>query len=320
VPTRAAGRSFDAYLAAYLRELRARHLSISCEQRAQLVLPRFFAHLKEERVADLRRVTEAHLASFLRRLEAHTTKRGTPLALWSRIAFIDTLRHFFSVLESRRLLLANPARAIVAPRVDRLPRAVLSEREVERLVNTPSLSTARGRRDRAILELLYGTGIRIGECCRLDLPDLDLKEMTLLIRDGKGRKDRLVPVPKRAAMALDVYLREARPELARDPRQAALFLSKYRTRLSYGALKALAGAYAAEARIKTPTSAHVLRHTCATHLLRGGADVRHVQELLGHKWIGTTSLYTRVTVKDLAGVVERAHPRARRGRRKHRTG
>ncbi len=318
MPTRAAARSFDAYLGAYLREMRARHLSVSCQHRAHLILPRLFAHLKEQRITDLRRVTAAHLASFVRRLETHTTKRGTPLALWSRIAFIDTLRHFFRVLESRRLLLLNPARDIVAPRASRLPRAVLSERGVERLINTPSLSTTIGRRDRAILELLYGTGARIGECHRLDLSDLDLKERMLLIRDGKGRKDRVIPVPKRAAMALDVYLKEARPELAHDPRQAALFLSKQGVRLSYTMLRQLVATHAAEARIKTSTSPHVLRHTCATHLLRGGADVRHVQELLGHKWIGTTSLYTRVTVKDLADVVDRAHPRARRGRPRRR--
>jgi integrase/recombinase XerD len=163
-----------------------------------------------------------------------------------------------------------------------------------------------GKRDRAVLELLYGTGLRVGEASRLDVPDLDLREGVLLVRNGKGRKDRVVPVPGRAAAALDVYLLEARPDLARlyDP---ALFLSTFGVRLGAPGMRLMIKKHgrAIGARL-TP---HTLRHTCATHLLRGGADIRHVQELLGHRSLATTALYTRVAIADLRAVIARSHPR-----------
>ena len=311
MPTRAAGSRFDRCLRAYLEALRARHLSIALQRRARNVLPRLFSHLREKRVTDLRSVSEAHLASFVRELGAYRTKRGTPLALWSRIAYIEAVRHFFSFLESRKLLLTNPARGIPVPKADRLPRAVLSEVQAERLVNAPSKYTAVGQRDRAILEMLYGTGIRSGECARLELTDLDLHETSLLVRNGKGRKDRVVPVPARAVLALDLYLREGRPRLLDDPRQRALFLNRYGGALTDKSLRDAVPKRGKEAQITQRVTAHLLRHTCATHLLKRGADVRHVQELLGHKSLETTALYTRVDVADLGAMLRRSHPRER---------
>jgi integrase/recombinase XerD len=172
----------------------------------------------------------------------------------------------------------------------------------------PFPGSVLGKRDRAALETLYGTGIRRGECVRLDLTDLDLGQGVLLVRDGKGRKDRFVPVAGRAALALDLYLRE-RPALVSDPREGALFLSRFGRRLGKVGLAALVARHALAARVSAHP--HALRHACATHLLKGGADVRHVQELLGHKSLQTTALYTRVGVEDLRQVLARCHPRER---------
>ncbi|MCU0293551.1 MAG: tyrosine-type recombinase/integrase [Thermoanaerobaculaceae bacterium] len=170
-----------------------------------------------------------------------------------------------------------------------------------------------GQRDRAILELLYGTGIRSAECRRLDVTDVQLCEATLLVRDGKGRKDRLLPLPGRAAAALELYLSEARPQLVADSREAALFVSVVRPhrRLGPAGLERLVRCYGRNARLPRPVSPHLLRHACATHLLKGGADVHHVQVLLGHRRLDTTALYTRVEISDLQAVVRRAHPRER---------
>jgi integrase/recombinase XerD len=187
-------------------------------------------------------------------------------------------------------------------------------------MHAPSPLSALGRRDRAILETLYGTGIRRGECCRLDLMDLDLSEATLLVRNGKGRKDRLVPVPGRAALALDLYLRETRPDLVRDSREMALFLSREGRRLHPTSLNLLVCKHGRAARIPVRPSVHGLRHACATHLLAGGADVRHVQQLLGHRSLETTAVYTKVDVKDLRTVLARAHPRERMLRHAGRAG
>ncbi len=216
------------------------------------------------------------------------------------------MRRYFSFLASHAYLLRDPAAAIRLPKVRRLPRGVLTERQARRLMAAPFAGSRIGKRDRAILELLYGTGIRLGEAARADVSDLDLRERLLLVRSGKGKKDRVVPVAGRAAVALDAYLIEARAELAKRM-DAALFLSRHGGRLSIVGLRAVVQRHGRA--IGVDVSPHALRHTCATHLLRGGADIRHVQELLGHRSLVTTALYTRVAIGDLRQVLARAHPR-----------
>lgn len=176
-------------------------------------------------------------------------------------------------------------------------------------MNAPNPWMPLGLRDRAILETFYGTGIRLSECLNLQLSDLDLAQGLFLVRNGKGKKDRVLPVPAQAAKALERYLQEARPLLVRDPRIGYLFLSVRGRRLSQTALSEAIYGYGKEAGIPWRVSPHILRHTCATHLIRGGADVRHVQKLLGHEYLDTTAIYTRVAVKDLREVVEKRHPR-----------
>ena len=183
----------------------------------------------------------------------------------------------------------------------------------------PDPHTSRGKRSRAILDLLYGTGIRVGECERLDLADVNLGQGVLFIRDGKGRKDRVVPLLGRAADALDTYLREARPALMKDPREPALFLTRHGTRVRVKTIQYLVRMNAKKAEIPQPLSPHQLRHACATHLLKGGADVRHIQKLLGHQSLDSTAIYTRVAPLDLAKAIETAHPREKNWRpKKHR--
>ena len=170
----------------------------------------------------------------------------------------------------------------------------------------PFPGSSIGKRDRAILELLYGAGIRLGEAVRADVSDLDLRQGLLLVRNGKGKKDRVVPVGGRAALALGTYLADVRPELVKRL-ESALFLSRDGARLSKIGLQAMVKRHGQA--IGLHVSPHTLRHTCATHLLRGGADIRHVQELLGHRSLQTTALYTRVAIEDLRQVLARAHPR-----------
>jgi integrase/recombinase XerD len=208
----------------------------------------------------------------------------------------------------QRLILLDPTAELVVPKASPLPRAVLSLTQARRLMNAPDPNTVLGRRDRAILELLYGTGIRLSECARLDLSDLDLSRGLLLVRDGKGRRDRYVPVTGRATVALDVYLRESRGELVKRA-EAALFLSRQARRLSRVRLPRLVKEHGRRTRVEIST--HSLRHACATHLLRGGADIRHVQALLGHRQLESTAIYTRVEVQDLREVLRRCHPRER---------
>jgi integrase/recombinase XerD len=317
-------RAAEALLERFLEELRRRRYSASLLGQAQQVLPRFFSHLRERHVRDLRGVTEAHVEAYARQLAERPTRYGRPPALATLLIHLALIRRFFGFLRRRRWILTDPTRDVSLPRPDSLPRTVLNHTQARQLMNAslrfhgrwwwPHVET----RDRAILELLYGTGIRRGECVRLDMADLDLLQGELLVRNGKGRKDRLVPIPARAALALDAYLREARPAFVKNYRQAALFTSWLGERLKPVTLVAMLRSRAKAARLPVALSPHVLRHTCATHLLKGGADVRHVQELLGHAHLDSTMRYTRVAVTDLAQVIARSHPRerdwARRGR------
>lgn len=224
---------------------------------------------------------------------------------------------FFRFLVASRLLLADPTRHLeLGRRRPFRPANVLTEAEMERLLSAPDVATPIGRRDRAVLELLYSSGLRRAEVCALDVTDVDLTEGLVLVRSGKGGKGRLVPLGETAAEALRGYLRTARPGFVRCPGNPALLLAAEGcettgSRLSAAALKerlALLGEKAGLARRVTP---HTLRHSLATHLLRAGAGLRHVQAILGHSRIDTTEAYTHLDVRDLARVHARSHPRAR---------
>jgi integrase/recombinase XerD len=284
---------------------------------ASRVLPALFAALRREGIRDVRAVTESHLVAFAAELARTKTARGTLPAAATRNAYLLSIRRFFLFLERGGVILRNPAMTLPIQKLDALPRQVLGERQAEVLMGAPSLTSLVGLRDRAILETLYGTAIRLSECGRLDVADLELAQGTLLVRNGKGKKDRVVPVPARAALALGRYLAEVRPDLVRDPKEPALFLRRFGGRLSTVMIALLVNAYGRNVGVKL--SPHGLRHACATHLLSRGADIRHVQQLLGHRDIQVTARYTGVAIKDLHEVFARAHPREKKGRKRSRS-
>lgn len=293
----------------FLEELRARRSSSSLQRQAQRSLAGFASHLRERHVRDVRDVDERHLASFARQLRETTSRRGGQLSATSQALYLQRVKSFFGFIERRGFLLRNPAADLLLPSSAALPRVVLSIRQAARLMEAPAARTNIGQRDRAILETLYGTGLRRSECVRLDVADLDLRQKTLFVRNGKGAKDRVVPVPGRALVALHAYLRDVRPELVVDPAARALFLTAWwGRRLGEVSLSVLVRRYGRAIGIEG-LHPHALRHACATHLLKGGADVRHVQLILGHRHLKTTGLYTRVVIEDLREVFSRAHPR-----------
>jgi integrase/recombinase XerD len=297
---------------AFLERLRAHHYSDALERQAQLTLGRLASHLREQGIRELRSVRERDLVGFLVALSRLRNRAGERLSLASLNAYTNVLRRFFGFLEAAGVILQSPAAELPLHRIEALPRGVLSQRQAQRLMEAPDES-ALGLRDRALLELLYGTAIRLSECHRLDLQDLELAQGLLLVRAGKGRKDRMVPVPREAASALSRYLTTARAELVRDPQEQALFLTRRGRRISRVAIGLLVRDYGIAAGVRV--SPHGLRHACATHLLAGGADVRHVQHLLGHHDLRTTALYTRIEIGDLRDALERAHPREKQSDR-----
>ncbi len=233
------------------------------------------------------------------------------LAPASRARLLSTLRSFFRFLVAENLTDIDPTSTLIAPRRGRKLPAVLTINQVERLLLTVDGARPVDLRDRAILEVLYGCGCRVSELCGLDVTDLDPAEAMLLLR-GKGRKQRLVPVGEPALEAVGLFLRAGRPDLLGKSPNAALFLNQRGGRLSRVSVWNLIKKTGAAAGLPDRLSPHTLRHTYATHLLEGGADLRVVQELLGHADIGTTEIYTHVDRAWLTEAWLGAHPRARR--------
>ena len=283
----------------------------------RLALVRFVGRLREQGILDLRQAREQDVVSFLDWLSSQRGRGGASLARATVESALQQVRGLYAFLARRGLALSNPAAGVRLAREERLPRGVLSEAQARRLVESPSPRTPVGLRDRALLELLYGSGLRAGECVRLELFDLDLCGGTLLVRDGKGRKDRVTPLSGQAVLALEAYLRRGRPRLSGRLRESGVFVSAITgRRLTRSGLQQVVVAHGRRVGIPRPLHPHALRHTCATHLLRGGADVRQVQRILGHRSLRSTMLYTRVETSDLRRVLERSHPRERRRRRR----
>jgi integrase/recombinase XerD len=237
---------------------------------------------------------------------------GEPLGWSTQRNRLGVLKDFFRWLTRQDVILHNLASELELPRMEkRLPQEVLSVAEVERLLAVPDVSDPLGVRDRTMLELFYSTGIRRTELCRLELPDLNTERRTLHVRLGKGKKDRVVPVGERAVAWLQRYLKEVRPRLCLDTRTPALFLTGYGEDFNPDVLSRMVSAWLRKAGLKRQGCCHVLRHSCATHMLENGADIRFIQQLLGHEKLDTTAIYTEVSIKQLQEVHARCHPSAK---------
>jgi integrase/recombinase XerD len=221
---------------------------------------------------------------------------------------LSALRGFFKFLVRERVIEADPTQLVDRPRIGRRLPKVLSFEEIERLLATPDRTKPRGVRDAAMIHLMYASGLRVSELCTLKLKDLDAKA-GLVSAFGKGSKRRLVPVGEAALAHLDAYLRDVRP-LTAKPNDTYLFVSPRGGALTRQGFWKLLKRYARVAGIMTPLSPHKLRHSFATHLLRGGADLRAVQAMLGHADLGTTEIYTHVAQDHVRAAFARAHPRA----------
>ena len=227
---------------------------------------------------------------------------------------LASLRTFFQFLVREGKLESNPAKQVATPKIERKLPNHLSMEDAVRFVETPDINTDLGRRDRAILEFLYATGIRVGELVNIDLKDIDFRERNVRVT-GKRKKQRIVPFGEPALQSLMLYLQEARgnflaecPEAARDLN--AVFLHRRGGRLTTRSVGRMIDKYIKLCADIHDISPHSLRHTFATHLLDSGADLRDIQELLGHARLSTTQIYTQVSMEKMIEVYDRAHPKA----------
>ena len=258
-------------------------------------------------VTDIHAVDTALLRSFL----VHLQSLG--LARASRARKTATLRSFFSYLTRQSLLPRSPAAGLRSVKTERrLPKYLRSD-EMEALLAAPSAETALGLRDRALLETLYASGMRAGELVTLCLSDVDYDEGVIRVI-GKGDKERMTLLGRQAIFAIQRYIRKGRPELLLNAQRddGALFVNRYGGRLSDRGVRKLFDRYCAAASTYLKITPHVLRHTFATHMLSNGADLRMIQELLGHASVATTQMYTHVSTERLQEVYAQAHPRAKK--------
>ncbi len=311
-------RGFLALFHRYLEWRRVHHYSPATVSSEEFPLGTFIAWAHERGVTRPSEVTQPILERYQRHLYHRRKTDGMPLSVTAQKRAITALKNFFRWLTKQHFILYNPASELELPRVEyRLPPCVLSAEDVEQVMARTNSGEALGLRDRAILELFYATGIRRMELAHLKLGDLDLERRTLVVRQGKGRKDRTLPIGERAAAWLDRYLSNVRPRYAVEPDEGFVFLSANAGRsLGLNELTVLVRTYVEAAQLGKHGSCHLLRHTMATLMLEGGADIRYIQQMLGHATLETTEVYTRVSIRQLAAIHAATHPGARlRGRR-----
>jgi len=279
----------------------------------RLYLRYFVAWCDERGIGRPEEITAEILERYQRWLYAYRKSTGQPLTLQSQHGRMLALRAWFRWMAKSGMLPHNPAADIELPRLPRhqLPHEVLTIAEAEQVLAQPDVATATGIRDRAILETLYSTAMRRTELLMLGCYDVDLEKGTVLIRHAKGRKQRTVPIGERALAWIDKYVTEARPQLVVGADPGNLFLTSMGVPFTPNHLSQMARNYVLAAGIGKEGACHLFRHTAATLMLENGADIRFIQELLGHAELTTTQIYTRVSIRKLKEIHQATHPSAK---------
>ena len=262
----------------------------------------FSQYLRDYQDSDLRRAEPEMVQSYMRWMQG----RGKSAASITR--FLASVKSFYNYLTANGTVKSNPAKGITANRAERKYPEILTAKEVEMFLEQPQCVDAKGFRDHAMLELLYATGIRVSELISLDLDDLNLAAGFLRCQ-SKG-KERIIPLYHTAVKAIGDYVRDVRPQLIADSGETALFVNMNGERMSRQGFWKIIKHYQEKAGIQKDITPHTLRHSFAVHLLENGADLRSIQEMLGHADISSTQIYTHVIKHQLKDVYQKAHPRA----------
>lgn len=303
--------SVAAWIHRYLDALAVRQVRPLGIRARKSSLAHFNAWCVERGIERPHDVGHRDMQAFQKYLFRYRRVNGVPLSASGQCNILATVNGLFSYMVKHRHIPSNPAADLELPRVPKKLRDPLTLTEVEAVLALPELDTAYGLRDRAILEVLYATGIRRFELAALSEGDIDRERDCLHVRRGKGGKGRFVPLGERALAWIDKYRHEARPLLLDDPNEPALFLNQNGVRLSVNSMSWRIRQYLDRAGITKEGACHLFRHTMATVMLDNGADVRHVQEMLGHADITTTQRYTHVSIAKLKAVHDLTHPAAK---------
>ena len=300
-------------LAAFLDHERNRKFSRCTLRNHHYALTAFLDWLDaHEQVTTADRLRKAHLDAWLKHLNGHRTPKGLPLKAQSLNLHIIAVRMFLDYLAARGFVpVGLPAVLQCVKTPDLLPLGALTHAQARKLLAKVQTGTPEGYRNRAMLELLYSSGIRAAELLGLDVGDMDFAHATAIVT-GKGNKQRVVPIGRTALRCLESYLKAVRPFMLRNPDERAVFLDRQGHRLRYNAFAQIVRACAARTVSETAhVTAHVFRRSCATELLRSGANMYHVKDLLGHESLNTLKHYAKLTITDLKKTHEKCHPRER---------
>jgi integrase/recombinase XerD len=269
----------------------------------------FVQWCRDRGITEPAEVTRPILEHYQRYLFHYRQKNGKPLTFRSQNTRLVPLRVWFRWMARQRYILHNPASELELPRMEhRLPKAVLTVAEMEQVLAQPDINDPLGLRDRALMETLYSTGMRRMELANLKLYELDTERGTVMIRQGKGKKDRVIPIGDRAAAWLDKYIREARPRLVVEPDDRTVFLSNAGEPFCLDHLSDLVRTYVDAADVGKRGSCHMFRHSMATLMHENGADIRFIQQMLGHADLKTTQIYTQVSIRQLKRIHAATHP------------
>jgi integrase/recombinase XerD len=296
-------------LYAYLDWLQVHEYSPHTVRQRRYVILFFITWADERGITRPDEVRAELVESYQRWMFHFRQENGKPLTAKARICRLSALRAWYGWLRRQKKIVVDPTLDIEFPREERrLPRNILTQSEVEQLLAQPDVKTPLGLRDRAMLETLYSTAMRRAELAQLRLQDLDTERGLIMIRCGKGKRDRMVPIGRRALDWVRAYLDNVRPELLIDPRETALFLTPQGGPMAPQSLSDMVRRYVAESGIRKRGGCHMFRHATAPLMLENGADIRYVQALLGHADLRTTQIYTHVTINQLRKVHEQTHP------------
>lgn len=304
-------KSLDALLDKYLQYLAVKGFSENTLRVRRVHMEMFLAWCRRASITAPGQVTRTVLECYQRYLFHYRKRDGQPLAVASQHSRLAPLKVWFKWLTHRKYVSDDPASELELPRVGYKLPSVLNKEEAEQVLIQPNLEERLGIRDRALLEFLYSTGIRRMELLHLKLYDVDQKHGLVTIREGKGRRDRVVPVGDRALAWLDRYLSELRPLLVVKPDDGIVFLTSIGASFTPNYLSWLARRYVRAAEIGKSGACHIFRHTMATLMLEGGADIRYIQAMLGHVRLDTTQIYTHVSIRMLKQIHTATHPAAR---------
>jgi integrase/recombinase XerD len=300
-----------AMMERHLEDLRVRNYSEYTIKNRKVHIGFFIQWCRDRGLTEPTEVTRPILEHYQRYLFHYRQKNGNPLTFRSQLARLVPLRVWFRWMARQRHILHNPASELELPRLEhRLPKAILSISEMEQVLAQPDINDPLGLRDRALMETLYSTGMRRLELANLKLYDLDTERGTVTIRQGKGKKDRVIPIGARAAAWIEKYIRESRPQLVVEPDDHTVFLSNAGEPFCLDHLSDLVRAHVDSANIGKRGACHLFRHSMATLMLENGADIRYIQQMLGHADLKTTQIYTQVSIRQLKLIHAATHPAA----------